>query len=153
MNPRKSVIADEIGAVQFVVANARFTFISRVRLCAGGNQSAEFAHDFANVHIEQPVFDVVRTHGLIGWRNGQFQAGFRARHFILHGLQRVILVRRSLVGRENRRRHDTEQAKIAAIRSERITEGLPTLRCHARAAAESAAGPWKFAFSVLPIPK
>ena len=108
--PPKAFIADEIGAVQLVRAHARFHIHEAVACVRAGHQRAELPDDLFHVEIEQSVFDVIGTHRLVGARNLQFQARFRARHFVAHRTQRLIVVLRSLCG-GSRARGGANQAR------------------------------------------
>ena len=58
----------------------------------GVEQCAEFSADFAEIQIEQTVFDVVGADRLIGARDFQFEASFGTSHFIAHGAQGLVVV-------------------------------------------------------------
>ena len=95
----KAFVAYKIRAVQLVTAHPRIHIHKAVPRLRAGQQSSAFRDNFADFQIEQTVLNEVRPHRLVDVRNFQFQASLRARHFITHGLQRVIVIRWSLRAR------------------------------------------------------
>jgi hypothetical protein len=63
-----------------------------------GEQSAEFRDHFAQVEIQQAIFDEIRAHGIFRAGNFQLEARFCASHFITHRAQGLVVVLGSLCG-------------------------------------------------------
>ena len=83
----ESVFADEIRAVEVVVADADAGEHEAVACCARGKDRAEGSDHLAIVDVEKLVLNVERLRSA-----GDFKARARAVHFIVHGVQRLILV-------------------------------------------------------------
>ena len=85
----KAVFAEEIRAVEVVVADANVDTHEAVALRAARNHRAERCSDAADVQIEQPILDVIRLVGV-----GQREPGFRTLHLVVHGVMCLVLIAR-----------------------------------------------------------
>src|SRR6185437_5375068 len=81
----KTILSNKIGAIELIVADADAHGHQAVARVVAGNERAERRGDAANVDVHGAIFDVKGLQ-----LPGQLKARHVARHFVLHGLERVV---------------------------------------------------------------
>ncbi len=101
--PAKTLVGNEIGAVEVVVSDANVHAHDAVAPGGRGNQRAKFRHDRADVQIEYSILDIIWARRFARAWNFQLEALARSIELILHGGQCLVWIGRCGLLRQGRR--------------------------------------------------